>query len=273
MNKPTFFQWQEGTYSLPGSFELKMFEAYQVADERNREKLKAAFPYFFGKHMDAEIATGTAYAAGDPSVGIHGQEYSFQLHRENITDNNSRETYRREMQKLYREVADEVVSVYFDDEYDEDISSGVHQKQGMANKLIDLERSLLRNAPVKSTQQNKLASSLNTPFRMNVTLTTDGDDHEEQLQYLISKLTIIHQYIPFQAVHGTMDCSSGVHITLDTGMSFKGKYSGDPLLVTLSFLGQQHLINFHPFGGMGEFNATEFEAGIRRTLRKILSGY
>lgn len=42
-----FHAWNEGLISNLGGFNTAIFQAYRIADSYNREKLDAAFPYWF----------------------------------------------------------------------------------------------------------------------------------------------------------------------------------------------------------------------------------
>jgi hypothetical protein len=116
MSKSLFEQYQEGSYSLPGGFELRMFEAYHHASENNRKRLKKAYPELFGVEISKLTATGQAYFPNDPSVGMFPFSYEFQIHRESIGDAESREWVRKEFQKLYEETEDSKCIITFDDE-------------------------------------------------------------------------------------------------------------------------------------------------------------
>lgn len=143
MNKPTYEQYQEGSYTQPGGFEKKMFEAFAEAGQTNQEKLKKLFPHFFGVHKDPHLATGVAYCKGDRSVGIQGQEYTFELHRALLEEEESREFFRKEFQQLYREITEEICWVFFDDEDHEDGS--LLSKQIAANKKATEEINQLKS--------------------------------------------------------------------------------------------------------------------------------
>lgn len=45
--KTIFEQWFEGTYSSPGSYQQKVFEAYRIGSSGNQRRLQIAYPEWF----------------------------------------------------------------------------------------------------------------------------------------------------------------------------------------------------------------------------------
>lgn len=56
MNKTFFEKWQdrEHGYTNLGSFQTRLFEAYQVADSDNRQRLENAFSYWFRTKIEPD---------------------------------------------------------------------------------------------------------------------------------------------------------------------------------------------------------------------------